>query len=131
MRTHTSSADLGHFEEILRERRRTLRQQVQDALQRSHEECDVSLHDNVTDTKDEASLGQLIDTYRANVSRGRDELAGIDVALARMAAGTYGNCKNCGRAIDFERLRSQPAAIRCIPCQQLHEVLPSDRLGVS
>jgi DnaK suppressor protein len=121
MGTHASSADLRHFEEILRERRRKLRRQLQDVLQRSHDECSVSLHDDVIDTKDEAALGQLTDTYRADVSRGRDELAGIEVALARIAAGTYGRCTVCGRAIGLDRLCSQPAAIRCVPCQEIHE----------
>jgi DnaK suppressor protein len=131
MRTHTSSADLRHFEEVLRERRRKLRQQLQDVLRRSHDECSVPIHDDVIDTKDEAALGQLTDAYRADVSRGRDEVAGIDVALARIAAGTYGNCTNCGRAIGLDRLRSQPAAIRCLPCQEIHEDSVSARRGAA
>jgi RNA polymerase-binding transcription factor DksA len=131
MRSQPPSADLRYFEEILRERRRKLRQQIQEILQRSHDECSVSLHDDVIDTKDEAAVGQLTDACRDDVRRGRDELAGIDVALARIAAGTYENCTNCGRAIGFERLRSQPAAIRCMPCQEIHENSVSARRGAA
>jgi RNA polymerase-binding transcription factor DksA len=67
----------------------------------------------VIDTKDEAALGQLTDTYRADVSRGRDELAGIEVALARIAAGTYGRCTVCGRAI-HERGPGQCESRGCV-----------------
>ncbi len=42
-------------------------------------------------------------------------------ALLRLRAGTYGECVDCGAAIPFERLKAQPAALRCVACQQRRE----------
>ena len=40
----------------------------------------------------------------------------IDHALAKLAAGTYGVCDNCGTQIPEERLEARPATPRCIGC---------------
>jgi DnaK suppressor protein len=37
-------------------------------------------------------------------------------ALDRVAAGTYGQCENCGRPIGAPRLEARPAAALCIDC---------------
>ena len=44
------------------------------------------------------------------------ELAGLDAALERVEAGTYGVCGSCGTAIPRERLRLLPAAVLCVGC---------------
>jgi RNA polymerase-binding transcription factor DksA len=39
-----------------------------------------------------------------------------------MATGaSYGRCADCGLEIPFERLKAEPAALRCIDCQRVHE----------
>lgn len=48
----------------------------------------------------------------------RDELQQVDDALARMDAGEYGVCANCGRGIPIERLRVRPFADLCVPCAE-------------
>ena len=48
----------------------------------------------------------------------RDELQQVDEALARMDAGTYGVCANCGRPIPVARLRVRPFAQYCVPCAE-------------
>lgn len=40
----------------------------------------------------------------------------VDAALARIAAGGYGRCERCGRAIARERLLARPTARTCIAC---------------
>jgi DnaK suppressor protein len=40
----------------------------------------------------------------------------IDAALARIAAGSYGTCTGCGRAIPAARLRLRPFAATCVAC---------------
>lgn len=40
----------------------------------------------------------------------------IDAALARLDAGTYGVCENCGRPIHPERLATIPYTIHCVDC---------------
>ena len=40
----------------------------------------------------------------------------VDDALDRLMSGSYGNCSNCGRAIDDERLDIDPALELCLKC---------------
>ena len=51
----------------------------------------------------------------------RTHLVDIDDALARIEAGEYGLCEDCGEPIVPERLRALPRARRCVPCQQMRE----------
>jgi DnaK suppressor protein len=44
------------------------------------------------------------------------QLAAVDGALARVAAGTYGVCEVCGRHIAPERLEAIPWAATCVSC---------------
>jgi len=48
----------------------------------------------------------------------RDELQQVDDARARMDAGDYGFCANCGRRIPIARLRVRPFARFCVPCAE-------------
>jgi DnaK suppressor protein len=41
----------------------------------------------------------------------------IDVALDRIADGTYGRCTHCGVAVPVERLTIRPFAAGCVACQ--------------
>lgn len=62
------------------------------------------------------------------MERDRLELRDIDDARARIAVGAYGQCVDCGCDIPFERLQAQPAAARCVDCQErwerTHETMP-------
>ena len=40
----------------------------------------------------------------------------IQLAFARLQAGTFGRCLNCGGPIAKERLRARPEAELCIDC---------------
>jgi RNA polymerase-binding protein DksA len=42
----------------------------------------------------------------------------IEAALLRIRDGSYGICVDCGRPIEFERLRAVPWAERCIDDQE-------------
>jgi len=46
----------------------------------------------------------------------RHQLAEIDAALDRLAAGTYGACERCGRQIPADRLEARPVARLCVGC---------------
>src|SRR6476660_3660677 len=46
----------------------------------------------------------------------RDTLSDIDDALAKIDAGTYGSCEQCGQPIGEARLEAMPAARLCITC---------------
>ena len=44
-------------------------------------------------------------------------VAELDRALAKLAAGSYGLCDDCGRPIAPERLEALSWATRCVACQ--------------
>ncbi len=46
------------------------------------------------------------------------EIRLIDAALARIKAGSYGQCLDCGEDIPAARLHAAPEAPRCIACQE-------------
>jgi len=46
----------------------------------------------------------------------RHHLDEVDAAVARLEAGTYGTCEQCGTPIGEERLAARPAARTCIRC---------------
>ena len=46
------------------------------------------------------------------------DLGGIEAALARIAAGTYGVCVDCGREIPRGRLEARPQAERDLDCER-------------
>ena len=49
------------------------------------------------------------------------EVNAIDAALARIGAGVYGECADCGCDIPPARLHANPEALRCIRCQESFE----------
>jgi len=75
----------------------------------------------VADTKDLASSQAIDEVGVAEVERDRDELRQIEAAFQRLAQGRYGQCVDCGDTIDAARLAAQPAATRCLTCQQQRE----------
>jgi RNA polymerase-binding transcription factor len=56
-----------------------------------------------------AQLGAVLDQARRH-------LGDLDLALARIAGGTYTTCENCGGSISDERLDARPTARTCIAC---------------
>lgn len=50
--------------------------------------------------------------------RAERRLAEVDAAIARLDAGTYGACEECGRKISTARLRADPAASLCAVCAE-------------
>ncbi|MFJ6949188.1 TraR/DksA family transcriptional regulator, partial [Streptomyces wuyuanensis] len=52
----------------------------------------------------------------ALLTRARDHLADLDLALDRLERGVYGRCGTCGEPIPAERLEARPAATTCVRC---------------
>ena len=48
-------------------------------------------------------------------------LAAVEAALARIEAGTYGECTDCAAHITAARLHATPEAARCVHCQEKAE----------
>jgi RNA polymerase-binding protein DksA len=49
------------------------------------------------------------------------ELGAVSAALLRLKEGRYGSCSDCGEAIAFDRLKVEPWALRCVPCEGRRE----------
>jgi len=49
-----------------------------------------------------------------------DLLAQVDEALGRLAAGSYGRCDGCGKAIPVARLDALPYTKLCVSCAASH-----------
>jgi RNA polymerase-binding transcription factor len=52
----------------------------------------------------------------ALASQVRDHLAQIEVAMRRLAQGSYGICEDCAQPIPAARLAARPAATTCLSC---------------
>ncbi len=50
-----------------------------------------------------------------------DRRAEVEAAIARLDAGTYGRCVDCGQEIDAARLEYRPEAARCLADQEAYE----------
>jgi DnaK suppressor protein len=50
-----------------------------------------------------------------------DRRTQFEHALARLAAGAYGNCETCGDPIPVERLEIFPSATSCVACKRSRE----------
>ena len=101
-------------------------QELKKDLQKERQEL-LSLMDmpgqvKITDDLDNADQTELAIQYSTLESASRvrhdlqDRLNGIDAALQRIDAGTYGVCSNCGAEIPLERLKAQPEAELCLDC---------------
>jgi DnaK suppressor protein len=61
------------------------------------------------------------DTAFALQEHALEELEATELALMRIAQGTYGLCLVCDRVIPITRLLAFPSAMRCIACQAAAE----------
>jgi DnaK suppressor protein len=52
----------------------------------------------------------------ALLEQAREQVAAVDAALSRLAAGRYGVCDRCGHPIGDDRLAARPAAVTCVRC---------------
>jgi RNA polymerase-binding protein DksA len=119
-----TTIDTSRFREALLEERR----RVTAAIENLHEDHPGSISDETGE--DAVYDNHLADTATETYDRELDYtleensehvLAGINSALERIEAGTYGICMNCGKPIAEERLEARPWATLCIDCQRERE----------
>lgn len=67
---------------------------------------------------EQAQADLLCERAVAKLGQECRELDAVELALARVADGSYGRCDHCGEGIPLPRLRAQPAAALCLACQQ-------------
>jgi DnaK suppressor protein len=78
-------------------------------------------HNQVEDLGEQGEQRIREAIVQAEEERDVDELRQIAAAKERMARGEYGECVDCGVDIPLARLEAQPAAARCVPCQEKYE----------
>jgi RNA polymerase-binding transcription factor DksA len=116
--TSKQSARLGA---ALTARRQVLRDEIRAALVASGSEQYQDLAGTVRDAGDESVADLLRDVALQGVHRDVQELREVEAALERLAQGTLGTCADCGGPVGDRRLDVQPAATRCIACQDQHD----------
>ena len=75
----------------------------------------------VEDLKDRATQSAADRVHDAEEQRDMSELAQVEAALARIEAGSFGDCVDCGEPIAASRLAVMPAAECCAACQSRRE----------
>ena len=122
----SAAIDVEQFRELLVDKRRA----VVEALEYLHKENPGSLEEETGELVSGSADQHMADTATETVDREIDYtleehdgrlLQAIDDALARIEAGTYGICVNCGAQISPERLEAMPWATLCIECKRKEE----------
>ncbi|NMG67149.1 TraR/DksA family transcriptional regulator [Azoarcus indigens] len=116
-----SEQQLRALSELLDKREQAVKSGVHEHVDRLRASSEPGLSAPVGDAADQADLELLRDNENAAVVREVRELRDIEAARARLAEGEAGICIDCGDDIPFARLEAQPAAARCVRCQDLYE----------
>lgn len=103
------------------ERAHTLRDEIAAALHDGETQGALELPRPPPEAGDEAEADLETGVAVAGVERDAAELNAITEALARLEAGRYGLCSECGAPIAWERLMAQPQAVRCVRCENENE----------
>ena len=85
-----------------------------DSLALEHEPGDVQF-DEEGGEGGTSNVDRELDLVLSAQARGA--IAEIDRALAKINAGTYGTCEQCGNAIPQARLKALPYAALCVACK--------------
>jgi RNA polymerase-binding protein DksA len=114
-------AELNAVRKELEQQARDLRGEIDDA-----EEVQATLKRDASSegSGDEADAGTKTFEREHEMSlanNSRDLLLQVERALARLDAGTYGRCENCGNPIPKARLQAFPRATLCVACKQREE----------
>jgi DnaK suppressor protein len=80
----------------------------------------------VSDDADLANIAFRDSMQAAQFARQQTRLKAVEEALGRIENGTYGVCEDCGEGIPLGRLNAMPFALRCVECQESHEIMISE-----
>lgn len=109
--------DLEQLKQILEEEKRKIQRHLEDI-------SDSSVADIETPSGDSVDLASLEINQNSLAKVGKREvnhLKKVDVALAKIEEGTYGECEECGEQIAVARLLARPVAQLCIDCKTAQE----------
>ena len=107
------------FSVLLRAQRKQLLGEVRDKIAALGDGPGVANQSKITNDDGVADAAAEVEVAMA--MRESQELQEIEAALARIDSGSYGSCADCGDEIGQARLKANPAAKRCLPCQEKYE----------
>lgn len=106
----------------LRERRQALLDEVRrECNERENQHLASVMGNDPGDSGDVSLADALADLNIVRMDRQIRELRGIEAKLAQLRQDDVNQCADCGGPIGFQRLLANPAAMRCVACQQKHE----------
>jgi len=109
--------DLSQVKEQLEARKALLEARAEKTLHdASHREEGLP-----ADFAEQATERENDDVLRAIAGESANEIAQIKQALARIEAGIYGECSDCGAEISPQRLEAVPYTTLCVKCAENHE----------
>lgn len=122
--SNLSTDQLAYLKQLLDERDKELRADLHREVDERDDYLDVATE--VPDPGDSSFANLSVDLGNAAVTRDIVELRAIEAARVRLENGTYGDCVSCESEIPYERLKVQPTAERCAPCQETYEKTHGD-----
>ncbi|MBI5627142.1 MAG: RNA polymerase-binding protein DksA [Nitrosomonadales bacterium] len=108
---------LEHFRQIMND--------IKDGLGKDIDRTVHTMQDEATvfaDPNDRATQESDMGLELRNRDRERKLIKKINEMLAKIDAGDYGYCDNCGVEIGLSRLEARPTATLCIDCKTLDEI---------
>jgi len=110
-------SELKYFKDILEDRK----EQILSNISSVNSELDELNSLELNDEGDHASVSSDSMVESAIGKQQAQELKEIDIALKKIADGTYGICEMCEDEIGFQRLKVKPHAMYCIDCRETME----------
>ena len=108
---------LEHFRQVMNEIKAGLGKDIDRTVHTMQDEATV-----FADPNDRATQESDMGLELRNRDRERKLIKKINDMLAKIDAGEYGYCENCGVEIGLERLEARPTATLCIDCKTLDEI---------
>ncbi len=111
--------------------RKRLLEMQKDLIRESNAEISQILnkddkYNGVSDDGDIADVACRDSLQAAKFTRYLTQLRAIEEALLRIDEGTFGICDDCEENISSGRLNAMPFALRCVECQERHELISSE-----
>ena len=110
MNANLSAGELQELKQQLHNHEHRLLDELEAGKKKADSGRFAQLAGEVPDAGDASVADVEIDSASAERTRDSEELAKVRQALARIEAGAYGVCLDCGRPIPLERLRVFPWA---------------------
>ena len=108
---------LDHFRQIMNDIKSGLGKDIDRTVHTMQDEATV-----FADPNDRATQESDMGLELRNRDRERKLIKKINEMLAKIDAGEYGYCDNCGVEIGLDRLEARPTATLCIDCKTLDEI---------